>query len=640
MELPGELCRDLAQALRREWLETNGLGSFACGTVAGAATRRYHALLCVATRPPVGRMVLVNNAEVTLVDGSARHALSTNLYPGAVHPEGYRLLDGFRLDPWPTWRFRAGGLTVERELFMPHGAQAAVLRFRLRGGAATLLLRPLLSGRDYHATHHENGALSTAAAVGDGVVTLAPYPGVPSLRILHNGRYAHAPDWYRRFQLPVERERGLDAEEDLFAPGELAFALRDGESADLVFTTDAARAFDVDALAAAERARRAALAAPLLGRGEAVARLALAADQFIVARGDSSTVIAGYPWFTDWGRDTFIALPGLTLATGRPAVARALLAAFAPHVDRGMIPNRFPDAGDAPEYNTVDAPLWYAIAAGQYLAATADAAFARATLWPAVRAIVDGYRRGTRYGIGVDGDGLVHAGAPGVQLTWMDAKVGDWVVTPRAGKPVEIQALWLRALAAAAELARRFESPALADEWDALRRRAARSLAAAFFYDAGGYLYDLVDGDARDASLRPNQLYALALPEPALDPARAALALAAVERHLVTPFGLRTLAPGDAAYHGRCTGPQRDRDAAYHQGTVWPHLLGVYADACRSVRGERVGRRLAARLAPHLADAGLGTVSEIFDGDLPHEPRGCFAQAWAVAELLRVSVEE
>jgi predicted glycogen debranching enzyme len=641
-----ETCRDLRQALRREWVETNGLGSFACGTIAGAATRRYHAILCVATRPPVGRMVLVNNAEQALVDGNDWYELSTNLYPGVVQPEGYRALTGFRLDPWPTWTWRVGAFTVERELFMPHGVQATVVRWRLLEGPgpAELVVRPLVSGRDYHATHHENGDISKRAAIDDDRVTLDLYDGLPSLRIHHDGRYAHDPMWYRRFQLALERERGLEFEEDLFAPGELRFALRPGGTATAVFATDGRRTFDVEQLALGERSRRANLAAALASKGELPARLAVAADQFLVARSGGATVIAGYPWFTDWGRDTFIALPGLTLATGRPTLAREILTAFAPHVSDGMIPNRFPDAGEGPEYNTVDASLWYVIAVGQYLAATGDEETVRARLWSAVRNILDGYRKGTRYRIAVDGDGLVYAGVPGVQLTWMDAKVGDWVVTPRIGKPVEIQALWLRALAVAIDLGRRFGEAPLARDLELLRRTAADSFSAAFWHEAGGYLYDVVDGATRDASLRPNQLYALAADPaggpPIVEPGRAAHALDAVERHLLTPVGLRTLAPSDAGYHGRCTGSQHDRDAAYHMGTVWPHLLGVYADACRLVRGERIGRKLAARFAGHLGDAGIGQVSEIFDGDPPHEPRGCFAQAWAVAELLRIAVEE
>jgi predicted glycogen debranching enzyme len=639
LSIPVEKCTDLREALRREWLETNGLGSFACGTVAGASTRRYHAILCAATRPPVGRMVLVNNLEVALSDGKSRWELSTNLYPNdTVHPEGYRALGGFRLDPWPIWTWRVGPFTVERELFMPHRAQATVVRFRVRGGPATLTVRPLLSGRDYHATHHENSTLSNRARIEDRVVAFEPYPGVPSVRVHHDGHYHHEPDWYRRFQLPREGERGLDCEEDLFSPGSFHFWLGDGDGAHLIFSIDPRATWDVKALADAERARRETIASAM--RSDPLARLAIAADQFLVARGEASTVIAGYPWFTDWGRDTFIALPGLTLSLGRAPLARQLLEAFAAQVDGGMIPNRFPDGESPPEYNTVDAPLWYVIAAGRYLRATGDELFVRTRLWEAIKKIVEGYRRSTRHRISVDSDGLVYAGEDGVQLTWMDAKVGDWVVTPRIGKPIEIQALWIRVLAVAADLARTFSENALAAELDALREKSRASIAAAFWYQAGGYLYDVIDGASRDASLRPNQLYALALDPAVIDKTRAASALATVERELLTPFGLRTLSPRDAAYHGRCAGDQRDRDAAYHQGTVWPHLLGVYADACHKVRGERVGQRVTARLLGWLTDEGMGQLPEIFDGDVPHEPRGCFAQAWAVSEIARLVLDE
>jgi predicted glycogen debranching enzyme len=644
--VPGEQCRDLREALRREWLETNGLGSFACGTVAGAATRRYHSLLCVATRPPVGRMVMVNNIEQMVLHGGETYQLSTNVYQGGHHhPEGYRLLEGFRLDPWPIWTWRIGNLTIERELFMPHGVQATVLRWRVRGGSVDLVLRPLLSGRDYHSTHHENPDLSTHHEVDGPAIAFQPYPSLPTVRVHHNGRYGHQPCWYRRFLFPVERERGLEHEEDLFAPGEFRFSLGEGREAEMVLTTEGRRRFEVGTLAETERNRRAQVVNSSLADvpkdqlDDTLLYLTRAADQFLVARAGGATVIAGYPWFTDWGRDTFISLPGLTLATKRYGIARELLASFAPWVSDGMIPNRFPDGGDVPEYNTVDAPLWYAVAVGQYLEASGDSHFVMERLWPCVRAIVDGYRRGTRYRIGVDQDGLVWAGAPGVQLTWMDARVGDWVVTPRIGKPIEIQALWLRTLRVAIQLAERAGARAWRAEVEVLERRTRESLRTRYWHEQGGYLYDVIDGEPpQDASLRPNQLYALALDPPALDPGAAEHALDAVEKHLLTPYGLRTLAPSASAYRGRCTGSPRDRDSAYHQGTVWPHLLGVYADAVWQVRKRRVGRRLVQGMRDHLFDAGLGQVSEVADGDSPHEPRGAFAQAWGVAELLRITL--
>ncbi len=630
-----ELAADLAAGTRREWLECNGLGSFAMGTVAGPATRRYHALLCAATRPPVGRMVLVNRLEETaIVDGSP-YDLSTNFYPGTVHPEGYRAIVGFRLDPWPTWTIRAGGALIERSLFMPHGRQMTVVIWRLvesagGSGRARLFVKPMISGRDYHTLHQENDSLVRDVDIAEGLVTMRPYESVPATYLHHNGLFRARPDWYRRFEYPVERERGLDYQEDLFAPGELQL--------DLVPDVDAVAIFSLEPpgeelrpseLRHEERLRRGAL----LGACESdfERQLRLAADKFLVRRDEHRSVVAGYPWFTDWGRDTFIALPGLALATGWTALARELLLAWARVVKQGLIPNRFPDAGE-PEYTSVDAPLWFVLAVRRF-ADRVDDAEALARLMPAVRAIIDGFLDGTRLGIGVDDDGLVHAAAPSLSLTWMDARVGDWSVTPRAGKPVEIQALWVAALEAVGHL---FASDD-ADYARELGDRAAwarSSFAATFWDDEHGWLCDVIDGKRRDATLRPNQLYALGLTTPLVDAERAERVLSVCERELVTPVGLRTRARGNG-YHGRLAGDQRARDAAYHEGTAWPFLLGIYADACARVRNH-VPPGLLDGLRAHLAGDGLGQLAEIFDGDPPHHPRGCPAQAWSVAEALRV----
>ncbi|HEX8954335.1 MAG TPA: amylo-alpha-1,6-glucosidase, partial [Polyangia bacterium] len=539
-----ELASDLAAGSRREWLETNGLGSFAMGTVAGAATRRYHALLCAATRPPVARMVLVNRVEETaIVDGSP-YDLSTNFYPGAVHPEGHRAIVGFRLDPWPTWTLRAGGALIERSLFMPHGRQMTVVTWRLveaAGGAsrARLFVKPLISGRDYHALHVENEVLARDVAIAEGLVTMRPYAGVPAVYLHHNGLFRARPDWYRRFEYPVELERGLDAHEDLFTPGELQLDLVPGVDAVAIFSVEppAAEPLRPSELRHDERVRRGAL----LGGCESdlERQLRLAGEKFLVRRGEHRTVVAGYPWFTDWGRDTFISLPGLALSTGWTGLARELLLAWAGTVEGGLIPNRFPDAGE-PEYTSVDAPLWFVLAARRFLDRAGDPD-ASAILLAAVRAIVDGFVHGTRLGIGVDDDGLVHAAAPALALTWMDARVGDWCVTPRAGKPVEVQALWVAALEAVAHLFTA-DDPDYARELADRAARARSSFAAAFWDDERGWLCDVVDGQRRDATLRPNQLYALGLTTPLVDKERAERVLAVCERELVTPLGLRTRA--------------------------------------------------------------------------------------------------
>jgi predicted glycogen debranching enzyme len=438
--VPASVAADLAAGARREWLETNGLGSFAMGTIAGPSTRRYHAILCAATRPPLARMVLVNRLEEFVIVAGERHDLSTNFYPGVVHPEGHRAIVGFRLDPWPTWTLRAGGMLIERALFMPHGRQMTVMTWRVLETApelrARLFIKPLISGRDYHGLHHENDAIEKNVDGGEGLIVLKPYRDVPLTYIHHNGLFVYRPDWYRRFQYPLEWERGLDHDEDLFTPGELGFDLIPGTDAVALFSLEPDDPPPVAELRASERLRRVAVVMGEHGEREpprdAVERqLRTAAEQFVVRRGEHRTLIAGYPWFTDWGRDTFISLPGIALATGWLQLARELLLAWAPHVRDGLIPNRFPDGSGEPEYNCVDAPLWFVLAVARYAEAVQgqkpgdDDPATMARLMPAVRQIVDAYLAGTKLGIGVDDDGLVHAAAPGRQLTWMDAKVGD-----------------------------------------------------------------------------------------------------------------------------------------------------------------------------------------------------------------------
>lgn len=655
MNIPASDCQNLDRALSLEWLEPNGRGGFASGTVAGANTRRYHALLLIAERPPVDRVVLVNHVEEVLeVEGQA-YALSCNLYPGAVHPEGYKTCVGFSTDPWPTWTYEVGGVRLTREIFCPQGRDLVVVRWALLGRGTKpvqLCVKPMLTGRDHHGLHRENGAVQPDALVKKGLVTWQPYHDIPAVKALHNGSYRHAPDWYRRVQYPVEQERGLDCEEDWWRPGDLTFTLTGQQPAQIVFSTEAVTTADVeDAIRVEQRrrlpSRRLEDATKRGPREDPLVRaLWQASEAYIVDRGQQKTVIAGYPWFTDWGRDTFICLPGLCLVTGRYAEARQIIAAFAAHISEGMIPNRFPDAGEVPEYNTIDASLWFVRAVGRYLEYTGDETAVKRVGWPAVRAVLDGYRHGTRYGIRVDTDGLVTGGAPGVQLTWMDAKVGDWVVTPRRGKAVEIQALWVHALSVGEALAVRFGDKAYARRCAEDRARAIESFRARFWYAEGGYLYDVVDGEqGDDASLRPNQLYAVALDDRLLEADQAWHVVLAVEVELLTPVGLRTLPPNDPHYRPRYGGGVVERDGAYHQGTVWAYLLGAFITAWIKTHERDPDARKKARayfegIERHLGRAGLGQVSEIFDGDPPHQPRGCFAQAWSVAEPLRSLLED
>jgi len=649
MKIKQAECQDLDRALSLEWLETNGRGGFASGTVAGANTRRYHALLLIARKPPADRLVLVNHLEEWIDLDGRSIPLSTNLYPGAVHPAGYVHCTGFSSTPWPTWVFDCGGAAIQREIFCVPGRDLVVVRWKAIGTkpiSTILRVRPMLSGRNYHATHHENGTLSTDTSIGPARVVWQPYPDVPAVRAVHSGEYRHEPDWYRLIQFPAERHRGLDGEEDWWTPGEFRFELKPGEDHTLALTSEAVDRLDTDALAKRETTRRAPFDRTKQAADPLASALQRAAEAYLSERGAGQTVIAGYPWFTDWGRDTFIALPGLCLVTGRHETAWRIIESFSAHVSEGMVPNRFPDAGEQPEYNTIDASLWFIHAIGRYLTYSNDEARVRATAWPAVQQIIDGYRRGTRYNIRMDGDGLIAGGVPGAQLTWMDAKVGDWVVTPRYGKPVEIQALWVRSLEVGADLATKFGDSAYAARCRRDRALAVQSFRAKFWHEAGGYLYDVIDGpDGSDASIRPNQLYALSLCDDLVTKEQAASIIRVVQDQLLTPVGVRTLSPTDHRYRPRYEGGVVERDGAYHQGTVWPFLLGPFLTAWSTVFGKNVKAKTQARaflngLERHLSDACLGQISEIFDGDEPHHPRGCPAQAWSVAEPLRAMVED
>ncbi|HEX4825120.1 MAG TPA: amylo-alpha-1,6-glucosidase [Candidatus Polarisedimenticolaceae bacterium] len=637
LSLDATVTHDLDAASSREWIEANGLGGWASGTVAGCHTRRYHGLLVAATKPPVGRMVLLSKLADTLVVDGTRHELDANFYPGAVHPRGFETLESFRLDPFPTFTYAAGGIRCVKTIAAVHGENTTLVTYELAEapGPVTLELRPLIAYRDYHALQRANDAVAFANTTFDeGLFTARPYDGAPELHVAVPGATFEAhPDWYFRFEYPLEAERGLDSHEDLFCYGVFRRTLRPGERLGIVISTASVAGRDAFDLLERQRARR-KVAAELAGPDDPLARaLALAADAFVVRRGeDLRTIIAGYPWFTDWGRDTMIALPGLCLATGRHDDARKILRAFAAGVEDGLVPNRFPDAGGPAEYNTADASLWFFVAAHRYLEATNDAAFVTGELLPVLEEIVARHEAGTKFGIRVDDDGLLRAGDPGTQLTWMDAKVGEWVVTPRWGKPVEIQALWYNALTILGELKK---DASLAQRAKAVKDR----FVATFWNDEAGCLFDVVDGERRDASIRPNQIFALALPHPLLPKDKAKAVLAVVEEKLLTPYGLRSLAADDPSYRGRYLGGPGERDAAYHQGTVWSWLLGPYAEALvrtLGVTGKARARKALEGIAPHLHEAGLGTISEIFDGDAPHAPRGCPAQAWSVGEVLRV----
>ena len=627
-----------------EWLEADGLGGFASSTTLGVATRRYHALLLSAQNPPSSRFVLVNGFSAWLETPSGRVQLTRHHFAPDVLTEADARIASFTAEPWPTVRYvTKSGLVLSQEVFVVHGSPTVVVSFTAEGDAqgVKLCLRPFLSGRDFHALQRENASCHFEPEQRGSRLRFSPYPGVPSIDMLSNGQYTHAPDWYRNFHYKEEQNRGLDCDEDLAAPGILSFELAAGPAIWIASATTPGQALPQDTTAEAclSNSRRRETAR----RNAFPGALERAADCYIVARGRGRTVIAGYPWFGDWGRDTFIALRGLCLATARFAEARDILVEWSHMVSDGMLPNVFPDDNGRPEYNSVDASLWYVIAASELLqhpqGSSLLSAEDRRALHDAILAIVTGYAKGTRYGIRRDSDGLLACGEPGVQLTWMDAKVGSYVVTPRIGKPVEIQALWLNALAAAALL-----SP----EISAWVTAARASFEARFWNEASGCLYDVVDvahqAGQIDASLRPNQIFAAGgLPVSLLSPERARRVLDVVETQLWTPLGLRSLAPSDPAYVPHCQGSVWQRDTSYHQGTVWPWLMGPFVEAWLKSRGSTASakreakERFIAPLLAHLNRAGIGHVSEIADADPPHTPRGCPFQAWSLSELLRLT---
>ncbi len=650
-----EVCGHLAQAEKREWLVTNGIGGFASGTIAGLLTRRYHGLLLAALQPPLGRTLLAAKLDET-VEYDGLYPASGRFYPlfanrwvtGPVEPSGYHYLNRFHLEgTTPVWTFGVGNALLEKRIWMQPGANTTYIQYRLARatGPLTLEAKVFVNYRDYHHTAIVNEWQPHITPVAHGLRVQMFDTAVPLYLFGQTASLTPQFDWYEDFYLSLEEYRGQnDVQEDHVYAALMQAILRPGKTMTLVATTETEPELDGDAAYAVRQTYEAALLDKARNwRGmdipPAIEQLTLAADQFVVKRPtqsdpDGRSLIAGYPWFSDWGRDTMIALPGLTLAAGRPELAARILRTYAQFVDRGMLPNRFPDEGETPEYNTVDATLWYFEAIRAYHAAGDDTLVRE--LFPVLADIIAWHRRGTRYQIHMDEkDGLIYAGEPGVQLTWMDAKVEDWVVTPRIGKPVEINALWYNALRIMADFARLLGEDAA--PYAALADKVKRGFGR-FWYEAMGFCYDVIDGpEGDDGRLRPNQLFAISLPHSPLTPAQQRSALDACGRHLLTAHGLRSLSPDDPEYLGHYGGDQRKRDTAYHQGTVWSWLIGPFVAAhLRVYQNPAQARTFLEPLLRHLADHGVGSISEIFDGDPPFTPRGCIAQAWSVAELLRL----
>jgi predicted glycogen debranching enzyme len=665
----------------REWLVTNGLGGYASGTLSGCNTRRYHGLLVASMRPPVERFVMVAKLDASAHYRGVTFALSSNEYAdGTIDPRGDVNLQSFELDgQTPVWQWSLADALIEQRIWMTHGANITYVTYKVLHAtdAIELHLTPLCAYRDYHS--HSRGAHDFFVSQVENGIQLDAHWGAHPYRILldrggrldrgdrldkaggvDKGEFKLRREWYWNFKHRIESERGLDDLEDLFCPAQITMRLQPGETCAVILTAESSQPMSADESLQCERLRQQALLGKIDSAEPMLHRLTLATDQFIVERGVRSqpnlpsltregaeggkTVIAGYPWFSDWGRDTMIALPGLALATHRYDEAASILRTFAKFVSEGMLPNRFPDAGETPEYNTVDATLWYFVAIHEYFERTADAALIK-ELFPILRDIIDWHQRGTRYGIHVDAeDGLLFAGEAGVQLTWMDAKIGDWVVTARIGKPVEINALWFNALMIMQRFATLLHDAA-AQLYAVFAERVKVSFNQKYLSASAGHLCDVIhgpegeqasNGKRYDTTMRPNQLLALSLPYPLLEGDQARAIVDVCARELWTPVGMRSLSPRDPRYVGRYTGGPRDRDAVYHQGTAWSWLLGPFVIAHYRAYGD-AGLALSylEGVSSHLRDACVGQISEIFDGDAPFTPRGCFAQAWGVSEVLR-----
>jgi predicted glycogen debranching enzyme len=651
-----EVCGNLDAAEAREWIVTNGIGGFASGTVAGCETRRYHGLLLAALRPPVGRMQLVTGLDEIVRYGGAEYSLATHQWAGGVvDPKGFLNVESFRLDGMmPVWTYALADALLEKRVWMRHGENTTYVEYTMVRGSSgvDLDLKALVNYRDFHGSTHAGNWRMKIEPVENGVQVMAFDGATPFYLKCAGAVYQPRHEWYRNCFLPVEKERGLDDLEDHLFAALFQAKLKVGTTVTFVASTEATAGLDGAAVRAESAEREAKLLQSWLTENEKTAadspnwlpQLVLAADQFIVKRSmpefpDGRSIIAGYHWFGDWGRDTMIALPGLTLATGRADVARQILLAFAEYVDGGMLPNNFPDVGGQPQYNSVDAALWFFEAVRQYFAVTKDGR-TLLQLFPTLGEMIDAHVKGTRYNIHVDpADGLLYAGEPGVQLTWMDAKVGDWVVTPRTGKAVEVNALWINALETMAEFARLLARPG--EGYEKLSAKARKNFQK-FWNEERGCCFDVIEapGVGNDAALRPNQLLAVSLPVAPLTEEQQKSVVDVCAQHLLTSYGLRSLAPGEPGYQGHYVGGPKDRDSAYHQGTVWGWLLGPFVLAHLRVYGDRAeAMRFLEPLGISVHMYGLGTLGEIFEGDPPFTPHGSIAQAWTVGEVLRAMRE-
>jgi predicted glycogen debranching enzyme len=644
-----ETCNDYYFATQKEWLETNGLGGYASSSIIGANVRRYHGLLVASLKPPTHRYVLLSKIEESVSFEGHNFELATNQYPFVIFPDGHKNIERFEYDGCPNVIYNLNGTIVKKTFLMIHGENTIIIRYRILKGTHGLILalRPLHAFREHHALAVENSALNPEVILGSNRLSIQPYTDLPPMYLYYSsGIVEKRFFWYKNTEYRKEQERGLDFSEDLFCLFYITAHLEPGDTLDIITSTEASRILslqsdEADRLIEQELNRRQRLIVSTPINHPMAKGLALAADSFLVRRENRlQSTIAGYHWFGDWSRDTMIALPGLTLTMKKFDLAKAIIRSYAQFLSEGMLPNRFPELDTTPEYNNVDGTLWYFIAIYQYWIYTGDFELIEKELYEKLSEIIDWHIRGTRYNIKVDDDGLLSAGQEGLQLTWMDAKIGDWVVTPRIGKPVEVNALWYNALCIMKLFADKMKRPSESGRFKALAEKTKSGFNENFWNAEKNYLYDYINQNYKNTDIRPNQLFSISLPFPVLQEDRHSFVLDSVQTKLLTPFGLRTLTPDHPDYIDIYAGDVFHRDRAYHQGIVWAWLIGPFIDAYMRVHKNSEPARtfclqLVENFMKQMNDYGIGTIAEIFDSNDTHFPKGCISHATSVAEILR-----
>ncbi|MDP8263145.1 MAG: amylo-alpha-1,6-glucosidase [Candidatus Ancaeobacter aquaticus] len=646
------VCRDFHNATQYEWIETNGKGSYASSTIIGANTRRYHGLLVSATNQPSGRMLLLSKVEETLIIDGEKYELSANQYPDTIHPQGNLYLKEFRLIPFPKFIYEVKGIMVEKTIMMVHGADTSIVSYNFFLGTSaaqeiSLQVRPLVNFRDYHALTEYEENLRCDCEVYEGAIKLTPHSNIPSLYLYHNAAsFNHDKCFYRNMEYQEEAYRGFDCHEIVYNPGYFVYNVEDGDNCVFVASTELYDEIDTMELMQKEISRRSMLLRGVNHNNTKLDPLLLAADSFICEgmKKNSLMIVGGYHWFNVWGRDVLVSIPGLTLVNGRYEYAERILITVMDYLNKGMLPNCLLEDSNEPQYNSADTSLWYFYAVHKYLEYTGDYIFVEKMCVSGMNKILHHYSSGVQHGIHEDKDGLITFSSGDTPITWMDVKIQGRHAISRQGKVVEVNALWYNALKIMANICKKLHRKKEEEIYSQKADKVKKSFQKVFWNKKDSCLFDYVDGGNSSSAIRPNQIFAVSLPYSVVSKAAEKQILHVVEDELLTPYGLRTLSPRDSKYKGVYRGGVDVRDNAYHQGTVWAWTIGSYVDAYMRVNGINAAstehiKKLMAPFIDHLHCAGLGTISEIFDGTVPHHPRGCISQAWSVAEIMRVYFE-